>query len=228
MIKPSFRSWVLLVLMLTAFGLSTFLRPTHKLSSLAPTFDLQTMIPKAFGEWREESQPTVLVVDAVQKEIIDKIYNQTFLRTYINSDGYRIMLAIAYGGDQKRDLQIHRPEVCYSSQGFSISGVEKVGLLVDGHEVPAMRLETRLGARVEPVTYWVRIGDKIVRGNIEQGLARAAYGLTGRIADGLLFRVSSIDDNPVTAFVYQEKFVNAVMAAVSTSRRRILMGGPQV
>lgn len=227
MIKPSLRSWVLLVLMLTAFGLSIFLRPTHKLSDLAPIFDLQTMLPKAFGEWREESQPSILVVDSVQKEIIDKIYDQTLSRTYINSDGYRIMLAIAYGGDQKRDLQIHRPEVCYSSQGFSISGAKKVGLLIGGHKVPAMRLETRLGARVEPVTYWVRIGDKIVRGNIEQGLARAAYGLSGRIADGLLFRVSSIDDNPVTAFAYQEKFVNAVMAAVPMSRRSILLGGPQ-
>ncbi|QRX82868.1 exosortase-associated protein EpsI, B-type [Glaciimonas sp. PAMC28666] len=224
MIKPSPRSLALLVLMLLAFGLASFLRPTHKMSAESPAFDLQAIIPASFNGWKEELQPSILVVDTTQKEILDKIYDQSLSRTYVNSDGYHIMLAIAYGGDQQRDLQIHRPEVCYLAQGFSVSGIEKVRLRLNGSEIPAMRLATRLGVRMEPVTYWVRIGDKIVRGNIEQGLARTAYGLRGRVADGLLFRVSSIDQNQSVAFAYQEKFVNALLEAIALSGRKILLG----
>lgn len=156
--------------------------------------------------------------------MLDEIYSQTLSKTYVDSTGYRIMLSIAYGGDQSRDLQVHRPEVCYSAQGFKLSHQEKVSLQIGDTKVPAMRLQTQLGARVEPLTYWVRIGNKIVRGNLEQGFARLSYGIRGLIADGLLFRVSSIDPDPAKAYDKQERFASDLTKALMETDRPSLIG----
>ena len=156
--------------------------------------------------------------------MLNELYSQALSRTFINSAGYRVMLSIAYGGDQSRDLGIHRPEVCYVAQGFQLSDKEKVLLQIDDKKVPAMRMQTRLGSRNEPVTYWIRVGDKVVRGNLELGFARLFYGVQGQIADGLLFRVSSIDADSITAFNIQEKFASDLAKAVRETDKPSLLG----
>mgnify|MGYP003340463721 CR=1 FL=1 len=47
-------------------------------------------------------------------------YDQTLMRTYANSHGEQIMLALAWGERQRQDVKVHRPEVCYPAQGFAI------------------------------------------------------------------------------------------------------------
>ena len=66
---------------------------------------------------------------------------------------------------------------------------------------PVMRMDTVLGRRNEPVTYWIRVGDKVVRGAIEQNLARVRYGLQRKVPDGLLFRVSEINPDSARAYL---------------------------
>jgi EpsI family protein len=105
---------------------------------------------------------------------------------------------------------------------------EKVLLRIGDMKVPAMRMQTRLGSRNEPVTYWIRVGDKIVRGNIELGFARLFYGVQGQIADGLLFRVSSIDTDSTTAFVIQEKFASDLANAVQEADRPSILGAARL
>jgi EpsI family protein len=41
---------------------------------------------------------------------------------YVNASGYRIMLSLAYGSDQRGALQAHKPEVRYPAQGFTLHG----------------------------------------------------------------------------------------------------------
>ena len=125
------KNLILLVLMLAASGLALALRPTHKIAAYGPAIDLETIIPRTFGDWRAEKENTVAMVDPQQQEMIDKIYTQTLSRTYVNPAGYRIMLAIAYGDDQRDAMQLHYPEVCYPAQGFSLKGKEK-GTCTDG------------------------------------------------------------------------------------------------
>ena len=55
------------------------------------------------------------------------------------------------------------------------------------------RLTTALGPRNEPVTYWLTVGDQVIKNAFEKRIAEIRLGLTGQIPDGLLFRVSSID-----------------------------------
>ena len=49
-------------------------------------------------------------------------------------------------------------------------------------------------------------------------------GLTGQIPDGLLFRVSSIDDQSSRAYVAHDQFVGDLLTAVSPKDRTRLSG----
>jgi hypothetical protein len=53
------------------------------------------------------------------------------------------------------------------------------------------------------------------------------FALTGRIPDGMLFRVSSIDLDQKRAYQLQEQFVGELLQAVSREGRKRLSGlGP--
>lgn len=212
------------LLMVVASLFAYILKPSKYLSELFPVGKIQEIMPNKFGEWVLDAVPANIIVNPVVEENLFGIYAQTVSRTYVNASGYRVMLSIAYGGDQSRELQVHRPEVCYAAGGFSISMMKKVGLRTEIREIPAMQLVATNGHRKEPVTYWVRIGERIVRGNMEQGVARAKYGLSGYIPDGLLFRVSSIDNDIVSAFSIQQEFVSSFVNAIPATKQSIFFG----
>jgi len=69
-------------------------------------------------------------------------------------------------------------------------------------EIPAQRLFASRGAREEPVTYWFTVGEA-VQGKLQRRLAELSYGLTARISDGMLFRVSSIDPDQARGTVFR-------------------------
>jgi EpsI family protein len=226
--KPHFKGAILMVFMLASAGLTLVIKPTHRLADQKPAVTLENVIPTSFGNWREIKHSTQQIVNPQEQQMLNELYSQTLSKTFINPAGYRVMLSIAYGGDQSRDLGVHRPEVCYVAQGFQLLSKEKVLLRIGDMKVPAMRMQTRLGSRNEPVTYWIRVGDKIVRGNIELGFARLFYGVQGQIADGLLFRVSSIDTDSTTAFVIQEKFASDLANAVQEADRPSILGAARL
>ncbi len=96
----SFKHFVIGLFMLAAAGMALGLKPTEKVADAGPKVDLETLIPKAFGDWKIDETIVPLLVDPETQAKLDKIYNQTLTRTYVNSQGARIMLSIAYGGDQ--------------------------------------------------------------------------------------------------------------------------------
>ncbi|MBV5336464.1 MAG: EpsI family protein, partial [Deltaproteobacteria bacterium] len=118
------RNLMLMLLMALAAIFATAWRPSHKLIDGRDPINLQTLVPTAFGDWREEVQTSAMIVDPQQKETIDKIYKQTLSRTYINASGERVMLSLAYGDDQRDSMQLHYPEVCYPAQGFQLLSTE--------------------------------------------------------------------------------------------------------
>ena len=96
---------------------------------------------------------------------------------------------------------------------------------VDEHgNIEVRRLITSLGARKEPITYWLTIGDQVIHNSFDKRIAEIRLGLTGQIPDGLLFRISSIDENSVNAFAMQQKFAADMMQAVSPPTRKQLSG----
>jgi len=199
-------------------------RPAARSAEQGPAISLEAIVPKSFGDWLLVPEGGAQVVNPQVEQLLDKIYSQTMSRTYVNREGYRIMLSIAYGNDQRGGLQTHSPEVCYPGQGFQLSS-EQDGTLVTEHgAIEVRRLLTSLGPRKEPVTYWLTVGDRVVNRQMDKRLAEIRLALTGNVPDGLLFRVSSIDADGKRAFERQQAFTAQMMSAVSPEVRKRLSG----
>jgi EpsI family protein len=227
MMNIQLRNFILLAFMLVASGLTLALNPTQKIAAQGSLTDLETLIPTSFDGWREELNKSVQIIDPQQKELIDKIYTQTLSRTYVNTNGYRIMLSMAYGDDQRDGMQMHYPEVCYPAQGFVLQDRQNGTLVTSNGSIPVTRILTSLGHRNEPVTYWTTVGDQVFQGSIQKKLFEMKYGLDGKIPDGMLIRVSSIDNNPSNAYEMQSQFANKMLNALAPENRQRLNGKPQ-
>jgi len=204
------------------------LRPEVMLADELGKMELEKVVPKSFGGWTLLPE-AAMVINPQAQAAVEKIYNQTISRTYVNAQGYRIMLSVAYGLDQRDAMQVHYPEVCYPAQGFSVTANKADLLRTPLGEIPVQRLSTSLnGQRFEPLTYWTTVGEYIAKSSSTKKLAELKYGLRGHIPDGLLFRVSSIDRDTPAAFVAQDKFVVDLLAAVEAKNLARLSGlGPK-
>ena len=216
-------AFLIAALMLAASIGSVVARPDIRSASLGPAFSLEAMIPKHFGNWREEPHRVVQVINPQTQGLLDKLYSETLSRTYVDSSGYRIMLSLAYGSDQRGALQAHKPEACYPAQGFTLHRAEPGRLATPFGEIPVRRLFTSKGSREEPLTYWFTVGDRAVQ-EWNTRLVELSYILTGRIPDGLLFRVSSIDPDQARANQMQDQFINQLLQTVSPAERKRLSG----
>jgi EpsI family protein len=224
-IKKSFVvSLVLGMLMLFSTALAKLMTPAEVLPGSQVRINLDTLIPKEFDGWKLDSSHASAIVNPEVKGELETIYNQTLSRTYINKEGERIMLAIAYGGVQKTDMHAHRPEICYAAGGFDIGKMTKTFIDTPVGRVPVMHLVAKQGVRIEPITYWIRVGDKLTRGWIEQKLTAIGYGLTGKVPDGVLVRVSSISNDELDSYRIQQVFLVAMLKSVRSEERHWLVG----
>lgn len=218
------RMFIIALLMFAGAGLAWAMKPTQKIADARGKPDLNAMIPRQFGEWKIDISIVPIEPSPEVQAKLDKIYNQTLSRTYVNSAGQRVMLSIAYGGDQSDSMQVHKPEVCYAAQGFEVFNIVAGILLTKYGELPVKRLIATQGNRNEPITYWVVVGDKAILSGMKQKFAQIGYGLTGKVPDGFLVRVSSIDRDREGAYHHQEKFIKAMLGAMSEENRARIAG----
>lgn len=201
------------------------LTPRTRLAEKLGKLDLELAIPRQFGDWMVEPQQIMSVVNPQQEALLKELYSQILSRSYVHSDGYRVMLSIAYGGDQRETLHAHYPEACYPAQGFKIRGSDVGEIAFGGRTIPVRRLDTALGnTRPEAVTYWVMVGEQAVLGGLGKKFVDLSYTIRGLIPDGLLFRVSSIDDDTQGAFRRHEQFIVAALSAIDPTYRLRLAG----
>ncbi len=217
-------SFILGMLMLSSGALTKVMTPTVKDADLRDKIDLGAMIPSAFGDWQIDESIIPLQVDPRTQASLDKIYNQTLARTYVNPLGRRVMLSVAYGGDQSDSLSAHKPEVCYLAQGFEVMKIVAGELFTQYGTLPVKRLLAVQGNRNEPITYWITVGDKAVLPGLKQKLQQLSYGLTGRVPDGMLVRVSSIDRDNDEAYQLQALFIQDMLSAIGIKERTRLTG----
>jgi EpsI family protein len=210
-------------LMFAAAAGAIVARPSIKATDLGTVISLAQTVPTQFGQWREAPM-AVQMVNPQTQQLLDRLYSEILTRSYVNAEGYRIMLSLAYGSDQRGSLQAHKPEVCYPAQGFSVHNNQSGILATAFGDIPVRRLHASLGPRQEPVTYWFTVGDKASPTQIEKRLVEMRFALTGRIPDGMLFRVSSIDPDQARAFELQGQFINELLQAVSPAGRKRLSG----
>lgn len=209
--------------LIIAFWGGFALKPTKHTTDQGPKINLENIIPKQFADWQVDETIVPLQADPERLALLNKIYNQTLSRTYINHKGERIMLSIAYGGDQSDSMQVHRPEVCYTGNGFRMTDVEIVSLDTGYGVIPVKRIFALMGDRHEPITYWITIGDTVAVNTFKWKLQQLKYGLTGRVPDGMLFRVSSLGEK-ASAYPLQKDFIKVLLQSVSAESRKRLIG----
>lgn len=217
-------SLALAALMLSSAAATRALTPTARMADAQGRFQLEQLVPRSFGEWEVDTRVMPLQVDPATQAKLDKIYNQTLGRTYVNRNGERIMLSIAYGGDQGDNMGVHKPEVCYTAQGFTVRDGEKGSLDTGFGTLPVKRLFATAGARKEPITYWITIGRKATMPGMAQRLQELRYGLAGVVPDGMLVRVSSLGSDAGAAYALQQDFIRAMLRALDEPARTRLVG----
>ena len=222
--KPAIISLVMGMFMVLSSALAVLAKPTPISLGNQEQLNLETIIPKGFDGWKMDMSFAEPLVSPDVKGEINKIYNQTLSRTYINAQGERVMLVIAYGRDQSVDLQVHRPEVCYAASGFDISKLTKVFVDTTFGQIPVMRLVAKQGNRNEPITYWIKIGNSLTSGWFEEKWATFSYELTGQVPDGLLFRVSTISNDEQKSYRIQQTFLMDLLTSMRGGDRHWLVG----
>jgi EpsI family protein len=217
-------------MMATALGVE-LLQP--KPVPLAERATFAQSIPTEFGDWKEVAFAADQVdpgKGAADEPNMDRPYDDVLMRAYGNSQGDVVLLALAYGRNQRQEVKIHRPDVCYTAQGFQLVERSPVAMPVhgnDGASVQGMRMLVKAPGRVEAVSYWIRIGD-VFTGNawsIRYHIFKE--GMSGRAVDGVLVRASQIVQGNVPSaerYRLQEAFLADLVRALPASAREILLG----
>jgi EpsI family protein len=219
--------------LLGMFAVGHAMRPTEETYKLAG-HTLDELMPTRFAGWTMVPQSIIQVdLTTVQRggdptKGPRPTYDEILTRSYRDASGRVVMFSLAYGRRQSQELRIHRPELCYVAQGF---GVKEVGLgavsLGSNQNTPIKRLMTESRGRIEPVSYWIRIGDTVTVSPWQTRGEVFRQGLQGVIPDGLLVRVSSIvpsanESGP--AFDLQERFLSELIQSLGQDGRQLLVG----
>jgi EpsI family protein len=211
-------------LMVFASFFGSWAKPTVLMAQSAHRSSLASAIPAAFNEWKEDDQSMTVEPAPDVMAQINALYSELLNRTYVDKAGNRVMVTIAYGRDQSDGFKVHRPEVCYASQGFEVSDVSDAAIPLGDAVLPVKHVMTRLKTRSEPVTYWMVIGDKAVNSAAEHKIEQIKYAFRGIIADGLLFRVSTISADPADAYRVQADFIREIMTNMPKEQRARFFG----
>ncbi|MGH6648082.1 exosortase C-terminal domain/associated protein EpsI [Aquabacterium sp.] len=230
--KISLRTVTLTSLLLLAALLGTLLRPT--IAEGQKRAPLDGTVPRQIGDWRELPNPMVQVNTAVpttEGTSRDQPYDDLVSRTYVNSKGDHIMVALAYGSQQRQEIKIHRPELCYPAQGWQVESLKPATFPVptaQGMGIPGFRLVAKQtnGKGYELVSYWIRIGNSYSDSAWKTRLSIVKEGLKGKMTDGVLVRVSQRSNSaPLTEDVFkrQEEFAAQLVAATAPEGKILLV-----
>jgi len=206
--------------------LAHFFKPALIITSVEQIPDFETIIPQELTDWTAVEQSVNLIVDPTLQAAVDKIYNTTLNRNYINEVGESVMLSIAYGIDQSDSMQVHKPEICYPAQGFVLKNQKYDSFSYAERNIPIKQLDTQRNNRREFVTYWILVGNTIAKSNFNAKLIKLNYGFDGLIPDGLLFRVSSIGKGKDADkhYLLQKQFLRDLLSSLNPQDLNTVIG----
>lgn len=222
--KLRHRSLLISILAVLASVVAYALRPNILMADAYSRKPLAIEIPTALQRWQKVSDD-VAVVDPTQEAVLNYLYAETFAATYRDARNHLVMLSVAYGRDQGDGHDVHKPDLCYPSQGFSILESNSINLAVGTeYSIIAQYLKTRKGNRPEPLIYWTTAGDRIYQGRLGKKRIAFEYSLKNLIPDGLVIRVSTIEEDEALAKRLISDFVSDWYAISSDEGRRRFFG----
>lgn len=211
--------------MAAACALAVAMTPRIFLADTQSREKLAQIVPTGFGDWTVDNSILPIPPSPDLQKVLDATYDETLALTFKNSAGDRIMLSLAYGRNQHKGMITHRPEICYPAQGFKLTTSVSDGAIdIRGRPLPVKRVVATMGARNEPITYWVMVGDEVTEFGYPHRWVAIRYGLQGKIPDGVLVRVSSISPDSAKAYALQDAFVKDMLAAIPAEKRHRLLG----
>jgi len=210
---------------LAAAALAHVLVPREFMARSSETFDLQKIIPRQFGPWTHV--PGIRLIEPPGPDTLaSQLYSQELGRAYRDREGHLVMLLVAYGPNQSSRLQLHRPEICYRADGFRIVETARAEIPYRESTTPLKltRLVAQREVRVEPITYWMRIGNNVATNVIERQIIKLKYGLRGIVPDGALIRVSTTGLPVEAAYQLQDRFIRDFLSAVAPEDLKFFVG----
>ncbi|NGZ88034.1 exosortase C-terminal domain/associated protein EpsI [Duganella aceris] len=192
--------------------------------------DLEATVPKAFGDWKlvPSLRPPVITSTSDEPNI-DQPYDQTVMRSYANSKGEVVMLALAWGRRQQQEVKVHRPDLCYVAQGYKVRSLAPAAFSLtgaSGQRASGKHMVAVTDGNVEAVSYWIRIGSMYSENAFETRMHILKEGFQGKIPDGILVRASQSmrDPNDVPqAWPVLDRFLVDLAQAVPASTRAMLL-----
>lgn len=202
------------------------LRPRERLILLPDGRKLEDIVPKKLGPWAP-IESDAFVLPKTEGSLADKLYNQQLTRLYQAPDKLPVMLVAAYGAVQNDQLQLHRPEVCYTAVGFSITESNLTSVsLTDTAKLPVRELTAQSETRIEPILYWTRIGDDLPTSGREQRTVKLRQQMRGYLADGILVRLSTVAEPTPATFAQLGEFAQIMIDAMAAKDRPAFIGRP--
>ncbi len=217
------RAGVLSVLMILSSGAAVLLAPPELPDNMAKV-SLDSEIPQAFGDWKVDRSIVPVAMSADVESALYEVYDAVLGRTYVNSRGERMMLSVGYTRQQGGKQKPHWQEICYRAQGFAVDNLTRGPQRVAGRVIPVTRMVAKQNARIEPVTYWLTLGDHVVEDRWDRLVRLLAMGLQRETTDGYLVRISSVTDRTTEAFAAQVQFADDLAGALPPDRARRLFG----
>lgn len=188
-----------------------------------PEEEFQDLIPAKVGGWTSRNSNEVVL--PAEDDLEAKLYENLETRIYEGNGLPSVMMLIAYSSVQENDVQVHRPEVCYPVAGYPILTAESAVIEFGSGKIDARELVADRGGIRERILYWVRVGDEFPVGWLEQRLIMAKKTLLTGFPDGLLFRVSTLEDDsnytPLSLRIFMKAFFEASSEAF---KKKVLVG----
>jgi EpsI family protein len=219
------RSGVVASLMVLSAAAAVYMAPPEADASL-PVVSLEQVVPQAFGEWKVDRTVVPVPMSADVEDALFEVYDAVLARTYVNPRGERVMLSLGYTRQQGGKQKPHWQEICYRAQGFSVDNLTRQAVRVAGRQIPVTRMVATQRTRIEPVTYWVTLGNHVVKDRVDRLERLLLMGLRRETSDGYMVRISNIADSPEPAFAAHMRFAEELAGALSTEQSGKLFGQP--
>lgn len=213
-------------MMVAAWPVAIALKPTQYIADQKPALVLEAVIPRSFGEWHELTGFRKTVPDPTVQAMVDSLYSQTLTRAYYNDKEQVVVVTIAYGRDQNSEATAaHRPEFCYFGGGFRMANLGAKMVDLGSSKLVVRHMLASKPGYEEKISYWVTLDETATLPGFGRKLAQISYGLKGKIADGMLVRVSSPQATESDAMGLHAQFLHDLHDRVSPVFRARIFGG---
>lgn len=227
-IKFKKSAYVFGALFLFIYAASSCLKPQEFAASFDG--DFEQLIPNKFDDWEALQEANHIQVgvysDKEGNATMNNPYDKMLMRTFQNKKGDLVYLAIAWGAKQQQEIKVHRPELCYQSQGFKVNATDTDEISSPGQRLPLVNVMASTNQFYEEVTYFIRIGNKITSSPTQTRLYILKEGLNGRVPDGLLVRVSSRHAKPeqkANQIELNKLFLSDLLNALNDKQKTFLL-----